>query len=336
MRFFSAAYAFFRPVVLDTFMVTWTLFKVMFPVLVGVRFLEIYDLIRPIGDLLAPVMGAVGLPGETGLVWAMALLTSIQGGVLVQLSLDTSLTVAQATVLGTLMLTAHNMLVEAQIAHKAGARFLFQIIFRLGVALISAFLLHHLLAFTGWLIEPATELILAPPEQADSWGAWGVEKAFQFLTLMAVICFLVILMRLIEVTGLNKYIDRVMAPVLRACGMGENASSVMLVGLTMGMSYGGGLIVREARNGHLSARGMFLSVSFLGICHSLIEDSFLPVIIGADYLMIVVWRLLFTLLLIKLLACLVDRLSEKTHWRYFWSPSFGQSQAAPRTPLESP
>ena len=99
------------------------LFKVVVPIIIVIRVLDQIGVVRYLGVGLAPVMKLAGLPGETGLVWATAMVTNLYGGAAAMVSLDVPITVAQATVLTTMMLIAHGLPVELRIAQKAGTRF---------------------------------------------------------------------------------------------------------------------------------------------------------------------------------------------------------------------
>jgi len=59
------------------------LFRIIVPIAIGVRLLEMTGAIALLGQLLAPVMTVVGLPGSMGLVWATTLVTNIYGGMVV-------------------------------------------------------------------------------------------------------------------------------------------------------------------------------------------------------------------------------------------------------------
>ena len=101
---------------------TLTLLKILIPVSIIVKILSELGAIEIIGNYLSHAMGFVGLPGEFGLVWATAMLTNIYGAIVVlfNLSLQSSYTVAQVTVLGGMMLLAHTLPIEARIVQKAG------------------------------------------------------------------------------------------------------------------------------------------------------------------------------------------------------------------------
>lgn len=90
----------------EIYFVSWTLFKLMIAVLIVVKIVQELGAIVWISGLLQPFMGWVGLPESMGLVWATTLLVNIYGGMLIffQLAPQESLTVAQVTVLGVLML----------------------------------------------------------------------------------------------------------------------------------------------------------------------------------------------------------------------------------------
>ena len=66
---------------------TWILFRIMIPISIIVKILQILGCIEIVGMVLSPVMNLVGLPGETGLVWATAMITNIYGGILVFITL---------------------------------------------------------------------------------------------------------------------------------------------------------------------------------------------------------------------------------------------------------
>lgn len=114
------------------------MFKVMIPVIIGVKVLQELGLIKYMAWPLKPLMSLVGLPAEMGLVWATAMVNTTYAGLIVFLSLiqDNPLTTAQATVLGILILVCHALPMESSIARKSGARFFFQCIVRIVGAFI--------------------------------------------------------------------------------------------------------------------------------------------------------------------------------------------------------
>lgn len=60
------------------------------------------------------------------------------------------------------------------------------------------------------------------------------------------------------------------------------AANTIVIGVMLGLSFGAGLLIQEARTGKLKPRDALLAISFLGLCHSLIEDTLLIMLLGAD------------------------------------------------------
>ena len=86
-----------------------------------------------------------------------------------------------------------------------------------------------------------------------------------------------------------------MLPLLRATGIGRNAANITVIGVTLGLTFGAGLLLRDIRSGTLSRRDVWLAIGFLGLAHSLIEDTLLILLIGADLSGILWARLVFAI-----------------------------------------
>ena len=108
----------------DTFSLYGELLKVMIPVMILVRLAVEFGTIEFVGKLIAPVMGWVGLPGEMGFVWVTAMIVNIYAGAAALLTIlpECPLTIAQATILGSMILIAHSLPIEQRIAQKTGNR----------------------------------------------------------------------------------------------------------------------------------------------------------------------------------------------------------------------
>ena len=152
----------------DTISTSLILFKIMIPVSIIVKILEYTGLITQIGDILSPFMQLIGLPGETGLVWATAMITNIYGGIIVFITLASEqiFTVAQATILGSMILIAHSLPVEVTIARKAGIRVWFTILFRILSACLFGFILHTIFSFFQLFNTPSSMAWTKAPQNA--------------------------------------------------------------------------------------------------------------------------------------------------------------------------
>ncbi len=299
-----------RNTLLRAHRIAMTLFRLMIPVILGVRMLQELGWIDALSMLLVPVMELLGLPGETGLVWAVTLAINLYAGLLVLASLwpELSLSVAQVTVLASMMLLAHSLPVEARVAQRAGVRLGFTLALRIGGALVYGVLLYAMYGAFDAQQETATLLLQAA--QTDlSRGAWLWSQLKNLAMVYLVIQLLIFLLEVLQRLGVIEWINRLLRPVLHGLGIGREAETLTLVGLTLGLSYGGVLLIEEAEAGHVAPRDVLYAVSLLGLSHSLIEDTLLMLLTGADLLALLPLRVLFTLLVISLLVRLTRNLS---------------------------
>jgi hypothetical protein len=283
-----------------------TLLRVMVPALLVVKVLDMAGATTWLAWLLSPLMQLVGLPDAVGIVWAAAMLTNIYTALVVYVDVGATvpLTVAQATVLGTMILVAHSLPVEGAVARATGVPWPATLAVRLGGALGLGALLH--LAYRGLdVLEQPARMLWQPPARADTLGAWTLEQAQMLVMVFFIIAALMAVLRLLRVLGIERLMHALLAPLLRLIGIGREAANVTIIGATLGLSLGAGLLIREARSGELSRRDIFLTMSFLGLCHSLIEDTLLIALIGADASGILWARLGFAIVVSAALARLL-------------------------------
>lgn len=298
--------------------VFWTLLKIMVPMLFIVRFIELMGWVVHLSRLIEPLMGLMGLPGEVGFVWMSAMVSNVYTGMAVfyQLGLADSLTIAQVSVMSTLILIAHALPMEVAIANATGVRWWFTTAVRVGGALILGIILN--LIYTQFdLLNQPLNLIWQPEVPDDSWPSWFATQAKILAAAFIIIAALTFTIRLLRFLHIERLVHWLMAPVLGFLGIGKTAANFMIVGLTLGVSFGGGLIINEARSGKLSPQDIFMVMFFLALCHSIIEDTLLMMLIGADTSAILWGRLIFALVATALLAKWLPKISTKT-WGWFY------------------
>jgi len=301
----------------DTGSTYWFLLKIMIPISIIVKVLDYYGLIETIGQALNPAMGVVGLPGEFGLVVATAMLVNIYGAaiVLFTLSLTYTYTVAEVSILACMMLIAHTLPIEARIAQKAGVRLWFTLSFRIILAFVFGFILHIIFS-TFHLFQGKNVMIWQPGYTDPTLFEWAISQVGYYFMIFLIILSLTIFLRILKNTGALERINNFLKPGMRFLGMSKNAAIIPIIGNTLGLAYGGGVIVKEAKNKSISKKDIFLSLSFLGLSHSLIEDTLLTLAIGASIFAIFFGRIAFTIIVIVILAKIVNMLSKKTFEKY--------------------
>ena len=302
------------------------LFKIIIPVSILTRLLNESGMIYHIGGWLGPVMELVGLPGSMGVVWATAMLTNLYAAMVVFSSLapEAHLTVAQVTVLATMMLVAHALPIELRIAQKSGPRFRVMAPLRLVGAFFLGWILCQVYQNTG-LLQSANVSLWSQSVTHLGWGEWALGEIRTLFTIFLIITALIVIMKVMNRLKITAALTWILGPVLRLMGMSKNAAPLTIIGMTMGISYGGGLIIQEAKSGRLTPRDIFMSFTVLGLFHSIIEDTLLMIVIGGHVSGILWGRMLFMLLVVFIVVRLFNIIPQDMLKRYFYRQSASSS-----------
>lgn len=295
-----------REVFQNSVRVCLDLFKIMIPVILLLKFLNEFQLIGHLAAPLTPFMGLVGLPPEAGLIWATSMLSSVYAGILVYASIPLAapLSVAQVTVLSGMILVAHGLILECSITSRCGAKFWHQLAFRVVMGYVFGLTLHWVAQGFGLGGETARTLFTpAPP--APTLLAWALGELRNLGGIFGIIVCLMAAMRVLGALGITELMNRLLGPVLRHLGIGREASTVTVVGLCVGITYGSGLIIHEARSGRVGPRDVLFSVSFMGLAHALFEDTMLMALLGASLYGTFWGRLIFALVVLAVLSRLI-------------------------------
>ncbi len=292
----AAVRAYLLALLQETALTSWELIRITVPVVIVTKVLEELGVIHWLSLLLEPVMSLVGLPGALGLVWATSLLTSIYGGMVVFAALTPGLqlTAAQVTIICSIMLIAHSLPLELSISRRAGAAVLPVAVLRVGGAILYAFLLDRCCRLLNLWQEPA-QLLFKAGDADPPLGAWAVNQLANIGMIILVIFCIMVCMRILRAIGVLSLFERLLGPVLPVFGMSRQAAPLTVVGMVMGLSYGGALIIREACSGKLDRREIFYSMALMGMCHSLVEDTLLMLALGGRLGGIFWGRILFSL-----------------------------------------
>ncbi len=306
----------------EIFSITYNLFKIMIPIIIIVKVIEELGGIKYIAMALEPLMELVGLPASMGLVWATTMIANIYAGMIIFISssANEALSVAQVTVLASMMLLAHALPIEVRIVQKAGVRVIFTLILRIGGALLLGFLLHKIYSSSDYLSQTNVPLWKPPEITDDSLLTWIINQVKMLFQVFIIIAVLVVFLKILKSSGIEKLFAFILKPFLKILGLSEKTTSITIVGITLGLTYGGGLLINEANKGELSKMDVFGSISLLAIIHSLIEDTLLLMLLGADLSGILYARILFSIILIAIIVHSVKRLNQTSFERFFVYP----------------
>ncbi len=276
------------------------LMKVMIPAVIIVKLLELAGATDLLAILISPAMELVGLPQELGIVWAVALLTNIYTAMVVfySIAVNSTISVAEISILGSMVLIAHALPVEGAIAKALGISWRSTILIRAGGALLYGFILNTLYSVTGWN-QQEIQLAWRPESYSDSgFIGWCIEQLQLFASIFLILAALILILKLLRLLGIEALLHKILSPLLRGLTLGKAAANITIIGMTLGISYGAGLLIDEVKRGHITKRDTFLVMGFLGICHSVIEDTLLFLLLGADINAVLWGRLLFAIVVI--------------------------------------
>jgi len=280
----------------------------MVPAILVVRILDMLGGTQWLAGMLAPLMQFVGLPEPLGLVWATAILTNIFTAIVVfvDVTMHLELSVAQVSVIGILILVSHSVPIEGAVAKMAGVSWRLTISLKLGGGLLLAALVNWF--YTTLDYQQQTAVLLWQSERtAQSLMQWGLEQLQMLVGIFFIITALIVLLRILKKIGLESALQKLLSPLFKILNITKDASNIIITGITLGLSYGAGLLISEVKKGNIRKKDVLLSVSFLSLAHSLIEDTLLILLLGADVLAILWIRVFFAVIIVALLAKVIEK-----------------------------
>jgi spore maturation protein SpmB len=297
----------------------------MIPISIVIKILQETGLIVHVGNALSPLMKLMGLPGEMGLVWASTMIANIFGGLIAYLqimpNLEEPLSIAQVTTLSTIMLIAHAFLIELVITQRAGAKILPMFLIRFVFGFVAGVLIFWIYHFLGVLqCTPETINTILTGKKDPTLLEWGLNELKFYGLLFVWITGFIILLDILKRTGGIEKINNWFELVLRFLGIGKDVIPITVVGMTLGLAYGGGLIINEVnQNKSIKKRDVLYALVLMAICHSVVEDSLLLMSIGAHYSGVFIFRIGFALVVTYLFVKVTSKWSDEKMARWFYA-----------------
>ena len=306
-----------KKIALDIYIVSWALFKVLIPTLIVVKIAEAAGAVYWLNIAMAPIVTLIGLPADMAIVLTTTMLTNPYAGLMLLSATPTaaSLSVAQTTIIASFMLFAHSLPVEAAITRNAGLRVGVTLIVRVGAAILFCALLNLFFSLFNLLGETAN-LHLPQFDATPSLMQWTLDQIKGLVFIQGVIVVLIIGLELLRWIGVERLIQKMMHPILVLVGIGSRASTIVIVGLTLGLGFGGGLMIKDVRQGMIPAQAAVGSLVLINLYHSVFEDTAVMMLLGPSLFYILVVRGVFALILTYLIIRVLGLLSNSKYDRW--------------------
>jgi hypothetical protein len=288
--------------------VTIPLYKILIPFVFIIKLLEIIGAIDLIARVFEPLMSLIGLPAEFGIIWVTAIVVNIYAALILFVNLlpFIDVSVAQITILTVAMLFAHNLAVESAISRSAGVSFLFTIIFRLISAFLVCWILNLIYTYFNYLNQPySTSFTIDLPKVG--WIFWLKDQAFYLFYIFIIVVVLVALLEVLKLIGVENLLKKILVPPLRFFGISDSAMNIVIVGMTMGLQFGGGILIKEVNSGKIDKQSVFLSILMINLIHAVIEDTLLMLAVGGHYSGVIFARIIFSLVISLLMLKIYQR-----------------------------
>lgn len=298
-------------IALDIKDISIPLYKILIPFVFIVKLLEISGIIELIAKILEPLMSFVGLTPELGLVFVTAFLINIYAALVLFINLLPSIdvNVAQITILTTMILIAHNLPVECAICKVAGVSVVYTALLRLISAFILGFILKLIYFNYNFLTEPFTTFFTVKPPPSNFWP-WLLDQFITLFYIFIIVCVMATFLEILRRIGIEKIVEKIFMPPLKLFGIQKEAMNIIIVGMTIGIQFGGGMLIKEVKTGNIDKQSVFLSVSMLNLMHALIEDTILMSLVGGHISGILFARIIFSIFLSYLIFMIYKRITK--------------------------
>lgn len=312
---------FLKRILLEIKDISIPLYKILIPFVFIIKLLEESGIINWLANMLQPVMISIGLTPELGLVFVTAFLINIYAALVLFINLlpQIDVSVAQITILATMILIAHNIPIESTISGAAGINFIYTSILRLISAIAIGIILNFIYKNFGLLQEKFTTFFKLQEAPTDL-KFWFFDQIKTLIYIFVIVSIMVTVLNILRLVGIEKLFEKVFVPPLRLFGIKKEAMNVIIVGLTIGLQFGGGILIKEIRSGKIDKQSAFLSVSMLNLLHALIEDTILMIMVGGHWSGVFFGRIIFSLTL-----CFLIFKIFKKYFSFFESFIFNKS-----------
>ncbi|PRO65599.1 nucleoside recognition domain-containing protein [Alkalicoccus urumqiensis] len=291
--------------------VTWKLGRIIFPITLIVTMLSQTAAMDFLVRMMSPLMGLIGLPGEAAVPLVLGNVLNLYAAIGAMLTMD--LAVKEVFILAVMLSFSHNLFVESAVAKQVGLRISVVLVVRIGLAVVSAWLIH--LLWQGGSERASYGFVPSGEEQVEGWTSlllYGTQSAvIGILQLAAIVIPIMLFVQIMKDLNWLPVFSRAAAPFTKVLGVRENTSTTLAAGLLFGLAYGAGVMIQAAREDGVSKKDLYLVFIFLVACHAVVEDTLIFAPLGIPLWPLLAVRLVTAVLLTMAVAFIWNRLEKK-------------------------
>lgn len=285
--------------------------KITVAVSLAMMLLKYFDILPWISDAVSPVFRIFGLPGSAALAYVSGYFVNVYSCIAVMTTLE--LDWRALTILCTMVMCSHSMVLETAVLKKTGASGVRMVIVRTLSAFILGIVLNLVLPGSSDLSVAAAEA----GEKLSFWITlrdWALSALKLVLMMVCIIYALNILQRLLKEFGIMEKIAIPFKPLMRVFGLPESTVFLWIVANIIGLGYGAAAMLDELDRGGVRKRDVLLLDTHICISHSNLEDLMLLAACGAVWWILLLSRWAMSIILVweqRLAFYVKDRISKK-------------------------
>jgi hypothetical protein len=284
--------------------------KIIIPISLMTSILDWSGLMHRLDFLLKPLMGLFSLPPAAALPLVIGMLSSVYGGLAAMVAIPFS--TPQMTLMAVFILMAHALIQEGIIQGKSGIHPLKATLVRIGTALVTLLLMVPWVGSSTVMPAAAEGALSASPAFLEMFRHWAWTTFRLTAKIFVIIMVLLTLLELLKAFGWIHPFVRALGPFLRIMGLDQKVGFLWMTAVIFGLSYGGAIIVEEAKSGHLSKDDLEILHLSIGMNHSMVEDPPLFLPMGIHPFWLYVPRLVMAIVTVRLLR-LWQRYARRPH-----------------------
>lgn len=284
--------------------------KIMLPFSFAVGVLQYFEILKPFSAFVSPAFEYIGLSGNASIAFVSSILVGCYAPIAIISGLN--LDMREIIILGSMCVISHNMIFECAVQKKAGSSAVTIFIVRILVSFLSAIFLNWILPGKETFAQAHfSEIAVVSKTFNEFLLNWFGKNSLLVLKIFCIIFSLMFLQNILKAYKIIDFLSKSLAPVMKLMGMAPTTSFLWVVGQTLGLTYGSGILIEELNKGEITASEAKRLNYHLAINHSQLEDPMLFVAIGAPFFWVSLPRYISSILVVWIIL-LWERLCHKT------------------------